>query len=165
MIGKFGPVIKYSPDGDKKNVTFKSVKKDIDMNDLKAGKLTLQDIIEEKTFQGRILGEYKGESLVLKKGKYGLYVTWGDNKRSLKTVDVSEDDITYEMVVEELTVKRDINIVREITKEMTIRTGKFGDYIFYKTETMKKPRFKSMKGFKDNYQTCAKKSVVEFFNS
>ena len=165
MIGKFGPVIKYSPDGDKKNVTFKSVKKDINMNDLKAGKLTLEDIIEEKTFQGRILGEYKGESLVLKKGKYGLYVTWGDNKRSLKTVDVSEDDITYEMVVEELTVKRDINIVREITKEMTIRTGKFGDYIFYKTETMKKPRFKSMKGFKDNYQTCAKKSVVEFFNS
>ena len=33
------------------------------------------------------------------------------------------------------------NIVREINAEMSVRKGKYGDYIFYKTGKMKKPRF------------------------
>jgi hypothetical protein len=32
------------------------------------------------------LGKYKDEDLILKKGKYGLYAIWGDNKKSLSSL-------------------------------------------------------------------------------
>ena len=37
---------------------------------------------------------------------------------------------------------------------MSIRTGKFGDYIFYKKKTMKQPKFLKLNGFTDNYKEC-----------
>ena len=164
IIGKYGPVIKYNPTGDKKDITFKAVKKDIDMEALKRGELTLEDIVEVKDSVGRELGEYQGEILYLKKGKFGLYVEWGKEKRSLKTLEnVEECDITYEIVLNSiLSVNK--SILREITKDMTIRTGKYGAYIYYKTDGMKKPSFKSLKGFKEDYEKCAKKKVIEFYN-
>ena len=164
IIGKYGPVIKYNPTGDKKDITFKAVKKDIDMEALKRGELTLEDIVEVKDSVGRELGEYQGEILYLKKGKFGLYVEWGKEKRSLKTLEnVEECDITYELVLNSiLSVNK--SILREITKDMTIRTGKYGAYIYYKTDGMKKPSFKSLKGFKEDYEKCAKKKVIEFYN-
>jgi DNA topoisomerase-1 len=164
IIGKYGPVIKYNPTGNKKDITFKTVKKDIDLDALKRGELTLEDIVEVKESVGRELGEYQGETLYLKKGKYGLYVEWGKEKRSLKTLEnVEECDITYELVMNNiLSVNK--SILREITKDMTIRAGKYGAYIYYKTDTMKKPSFKSLKGFKDDYEKCAKKKLVEFYN-
>ena len=164
IIGKYGPVIKYNPTGDKKDITFKAVKKDIDMEALKRGELTLEDIVEVKDSVGRELGEYQGEILYLKKGKFGLYVEWGKEKRSLKTLEnVEECDITYEIVLNSiLSVNK--SILREITKDMTIRTGKYGAYIYYKTDGMKKPSFKSLKGFKEDSEKCAKKKAIEFYN-
>ena len=134
IIGKYGPVVKYSPTGDKKDISFKAVKKDLDMEALKAGTLSLEDILQLKDTVGRELGEYQGSPLYLKKGKYGLYVEWGDQKRSLKTLHtVEECDITYDLVVNSvLSVNK--SIVREITKDMSIRSGKYGAYIYYKTD-------------------------------
>ena len=164
IIGKYGPVIKYNPTGDKKDITFKSVKKDIDMEALKRGDLNLDEILEVKESVGRELGEYQGEVLYLKKGKFGLYVEWGKEKRSLKSLEnVAECDITYELVMNSiLTVNK--TIIREITKDMTIRNGKYGAYIYYKAENMKKPSFKSLKGFKEDYEKCPKKKIVDFYN-
>ena len=46
-------------------------------------------------------------------------------------------------------------IVREINPELSIRKGKYGDYIFYKTAKMNKPQFLKLKGFPDNeYKKC-----------
>lgn len=164
IIGKYGPVVKYSPTGEKKDISFKTVKKDLDMEALKAGTLSLEDILQLKDTVGRELGDYQGSPLYLKKGKYGLYVEWGDQKRSLKTLDtVEECDITYDLVVNSvLSVNK--AIVREITKDMSIRSGKYGAYIYYKTPTMTKPSFKSLKGFKEDYEKCSLKKVVEYYN-
>jgi DNA topoisomerase-1 len=164
IIGKYGPVLKYSPTGDKKDISFKAVKKDLDMEALKAGSLSLEDILEVKDTKGRELGEYQGSSLYVKKGKFGLYVEWGEQKRSLKTLgDVAECDITYDMVVNSvLSINK--AIVREITKDMSIRTGRYGAYIYYKTAAMGKPSFKSLKGFKEDYEKCSLKKVVEYYN-
>ena len=164
IIGKYGPVIKFNPTGDKKDITFKSVKKDIDMEALKRGELSLEDIVEVKESVGRELGEYQGELLYLKKGKFGLYVEWGKEKRSLKTLEnVSECDITYELVMNTILAVNK-SIIREISKDMSIRNGKYGAYIYYKAENMKKPSFKSLKGFKEDYEKCSKKKIVEFYN-
>ena len=45
MIGKYGPVIKYT---NKKEVSFKTVRKDIDLNKLRKGEYTLAEVLEEE---------------------------------------------------------------------------------------------------------------------
>ena len=45
-------------------------------------------------------------------------------------------------------------MVRELTSELSIRKGKFGDYIFYKTTKMTKPKFNKLHGFKEDYRRC-----------
>ena len=37
------------------------------------------------------------------------------------------------------------NIIREINKDISIRKGKYGNYVFYKTSKMKKPKFIKIK--------------------
>ena len=61
----------------------KSVRKDIDLDKLKKGLYKLEEIIEESTIQ-KVLGNYQDNELILKKGKFGLYVTWGDKKKVFK---------------------------------------------------------------------------------
>ena len=94
-----------------------------------------------------MLGRYKNEEVVLKNGKYGLYVTVGGKNVSVKT-DKSEDEITLEDVIPFLSAPRQSNssILKKLNETISIRKGKYGPYVFYKTDKMKKPRFINMKG-------------------
>ena len=81
---------------------------------------------------------------MLKKGKYGLYIVCGSKKYSLKgVVRKSEDTIKLEDVLDILmgTKSSNPNVLLTVTQAMSVRKGKYGPYIFYKTESMKKPRF------------------------
>jgi DNA topoisomerase-1 len=49
--------------------------------------------------------------------------------------------------------KENPNIVRTWTPHASIRSGPYGDYVFYKTDTMKQPRFFSLEGYDGNYKT------------
>jgi DNA topoisomerase-1 len=94
--------------------------------------------------------------VIVKKGKFGLYLEWNGENKSLKR-DVSEmDDIVLDDIVKGILDGEGGNksIVRELTGTMNIRTGKYGDYIFYKTDKMKKPRFLKLNGFMDDYKKC-----------
>jgi hypothetical protein len=47
-------------------------------------------------------------------------------------------------------------IVRTISQDISIRNGKYGDYIYHKTTEMKKPSFLKLKGFQGgDYKTCS----------
>ena len=159
MIGKHGPVIKCGGSvaaltpHEGNTFTFLSVKKDIDLNKLRNGEYTLEEIVED-TNLNRKLGSYKGEDLILKRGQFGIYVVWGENKKSVTEIPVKESDITLEDVVPFIENNTNPNMVREITTELSIRKGKFGDYIFYKTKKMTKPRFLKLNGFREDYRTC-----------
>ena len=160
MIGKHGPVIKCNVDG---KTEFKSVRKDIDLDKLKKGLYKLEDIIEDSTSQ-KVLGKYKEHDLVLKKGKFGLYVTWDDKKKSLNNININEYDITLDDVVSfiENSDNKNQNILREINKDISIRKGQYGNYIFYKTTKMTRPKFLKLNEFKDDYLKCAKKDIIEY---
>jgi DNA topoisomerase-1 len=56
-------------------------------------------------------------------------------------------------------------MVRFITKDVSIRNGRFGDYIFYKTAEMKNPTFLKIKGFKEDYKTCSLNVLVEWIET
>jgi DNA topoisomerase I len=43
---------------------------------------------------------------------------------------------------------------RELSTTASIRTGKFGDYVYFKHPNMKRPKFISFKGFKHDYKEC-----------
>ena len=159
MIGKYGPVIKKDINGD---VSFIPVKKDIDMNKLKKNEYSVNDIIE--TVVNNVLGKYKNQDVILKKGKFGNYITWGDNKKSLNGIDKNVEDITIDDVIPiiENNVTLNTSIVRNINKNITIRNGKYGHYIYYKTDKMTKPKFIKLAKFGGNYNTCAKEEIERY---
>jgi DNA topoisomerase-1 len=162
LVGKYGPVIKCTEINDegKQSVSFKSIKKDVDVHQLtkENGQYALDDIIEKQQTE-YILGTHEGEEVALKKGKFGLYITWGTNSKSLKEFKNRQmENITFEDIKPYLELSANNNIVREITPALTIKKGPKGDYIFYKQPRAKKPTFFDIKAFyKDtnqDYKTC-----------
>ena len=163
IIGKHGPVIKHTV-GDKTN--FKSVKKDIDIKKLRNGEYKLEEILETQKFSGKILGQYKDYDLVLKKGKFGLYVVYGENNKSLNGINVEEHNITYEDVVRFIeNSNKDSSVIRVLNQQLSLRKGKYGNYVFYKTESMKKPQFLKLKGFNKNPETCNKDEFINWIKT
>ena len=169
MIGKNGPVIKILV-GEK--TTFKSVKKDIDINDILDGKYSLDEIIqtEEHIDNGGInLGTYKHHPIILKKGKFGLYLCHNKIKKSLNHLGNDEKQITLQIAINELTeTVSNSNIIRVITPNLSIRNGKYGEYIYYKTVSMGKPSFLKLKGCNLDYKNVeetSNKDIIDWINS
>ena len=162
LVGKYGPVIKCiekTEDG-KEKITFKSVRKDLDVSTLEKGNTQLKDIIDDKkaiTKSSYVLGQYEGHDVILKKGKFGLYISWDKNTKNLKELgNRPMENITFSEVSKYL--NEGSNFIREINSCTSIRKGVKGDYIFYKTPRMKKPKFYDIKSFvtefSEDYKIC-----------
>ena len=189
VFQKFGAVLKHKTDKqeDGKPV-FRAIKKDlvIDMDTLEAGKYTLADLAE---MSGRELGKYGDRTVVLKTGKYGPYVELGPldkdssvkdssgkdesstsgkkddpTRRSLKDIKKPFDTIVLADVlpVIEADLAPSRTILRRLTPDLSIRNGKFGPYIFYKTEKMAKPRFYDLRNFENGFGICEKEELIDW---
>jgi len=53
------------------------------------------------------------------------------------------------------------NIQRVLTEDLSIRMGKYGSYIFYKTKEMKKPEFYRLTNF-PSFMTCEKEDLIKW---
>ena len=163
LIGKHGPTIKYTKEDG--TLGFYGVKKDIELTKLKAGHYKLDELIETKEENSKLLGNYQNAPVYLKKGKYGYFLECGELRKSLNTVKINVP--IKEIKIEDATTilndraSEGNNLVRRISNDLAIRKGKYGDYIFYKTETMKKPQFLKLNDFNDDYTNCS----LEFLNS
>ena len=161
LIGKNGPTIKYTKEDGKAG--FYSVKEGIDIDKLKNGEYKLEEIIVLREENNKYLGEYKETSVYLKIGKYGYYLECGEIKKSLQTVKINipfkniqlEDAIS----IIESAEKANNSLIRKIDETLSIRNGKYGPYIFYKTEKMKRPQFLKLTGFDLNYNTCSIENI------
>ena len=167
IVSKNGPVIKRTdPSG---AVSFIPVKPDIDIKKLENGEYKLEDIAIAANSDSMIktLGVYKGDDLIIKKGKYGLYAIYGENKLSLSCFGNRPiENITYGQVF--LILEQDgllkpsyfkdqkkLKIVREISSSLTIRKGNWGNYVHYKTTQMNTPKFFDMKTFEQDTKSKA----------
>ena len=145
IFGKSGMMIKYQ-NGDEKS--YKSLRSNLELDFAKIenGQYTLDELLE---LPNNCLGKYQGEDVVLKNGPYGAYVVWGANKQSISalTKKTSLDKIILKDVINliEKSKEEKNTILREIDENTSVRTGKFGHYIFYKTSEMKKPKFINLK--------------------
>lgn len=160
LVGKYGPVIKCVEQIDgKEEITFKPIKKDMDIHKIENGDYNIEEIVDttKKTKSQYILGQHNGKNVILKKGKFGLYISWGENTKNLKEFGNRPiENITFEEV--EKYLEEGSNLIREINTSISIRKGPKGDYIFYKNAKMKKPQFFDLKNFyadvKEDYKIC-----------
>jgi DNA topoisomerase-1 len=172
IIGKHGPVVKCVDLKDPKKVSFLPVKKNLNLEELKQlPSLTLEDVIENNNNSSQeSIGKYKGENLFIKKGKFGLYAQWGKETKSLKEefANTPVEKITYIDILRFLDKdnlldpSKPVGLVRELNDHLSIRTGKYGDYIFYKKPRMKKPAFYKLIGFDTDYKKCDKILILNW---
>lgn len=174
IIGKYGPVVKCT-DSKTNKTTFLPVKKNLDMETIKRvpafgnDELTLDDLLETTTANKDSIGKYKGKDLFLKKGKYGIYAQWGTETMSLKgeLSNKSLEQIEYIEVLrfmdkDVLDPRKPVGLVRELNKNLSIRSGKYGDYIFYKRPRTKKAEFFKLNGFGGDYKKCEKDLILNW---
>jgi len=150
IIGKNGPVIKCT---EGENVSFKPVIKDVDINKLENGEYKLEELVDETKKDEYNLGEHNGHNIVLKKGRFGIYANWGNENVSLKRLGNRPiENIQFHEVA--IIIDETLNGTREINDKLSIRMSKRGSYIFFKTKTMKKPKFLSLKDCKLDFMKC-----------
>lgn len=144
----------------------KSVKKGlkIEMDKLEAGEYTFEMLAETER---RILGIWNEHEIELKSGKYGAYVEYGDEmKVSLSKIKKTLDKIVLEDVLPFLGVaQKPTTVLRVLSPTLSIRNGKFGPYIFYKTEKMKNPKFYDLKGFEQGFGVCDAEELIEWIKN
>jgi DNA topoisomerase-1 len=179
LVGKHGPVIKSkeTADNGKEVIVFKSVKKGIDFQRLQEGRYTIEEIVEDDDAlkKGKVLSIQEGEEIVIKKGKYGLYMVWNNLTKNLKEFgNRPAESIRWEEVQPHWEVLRNqkqdplscakgnSNIIREISNDITLRKGPKGNYLFFKTSTMKKPQFLSLHSFPGDYEKCSTEKIKQW---
>jgi DNA topoisomerase-1 len=125
----------------------------------------------------KLLGKHNGADLFLRTGRFGPYLTWGDQKQSLPHLkhgngngngnhyqNVDDIPLSYDEAVQCInhnatnaitaSSQTQTSILREINANASVRTGQYGAYIYYKTPKMKTPAFVSLRGFKEDWKTC-----------
>jgi DNA topoisomerase-1 len=124
-----------------------------------------------------IVGTYGGFDIILKNGRFGKYVVWGNcgiHRKSIEKTYLQNKDfssVSLDEVIRfiegdsldrfDTSNSESSGIIRVINHDVSIRSGKYGNYIYYKMAQMKKPKFISLKHFEKNIYTC---SESEFIN-
>lgn len=135
-IGRFGPVVQIGDANDEEKPQFASLQKDQSV-----ASLTLEEAL--KLFElPRTLGEYDGKVVKAAVGRFGPYVQGGGVFVSIPK-DMSPMTITYEQAVEliEKKIENDANKLIKKFDELPgveILNGRFGPYIAYKPEGVRK---------------------------
>ena len=143
----------------------------LDKEKLIQGQYTLEELVE---WTEPILGIHEGESMILKSGKFGAYVEWGEKRESItplveqrKKQGLDSHDLEASDVVAFLREKEanggavvdGKKILRVFTPEISVRMGRYGPYVFYQSSTAPpntKPQFLSLKKLEVGYLTCSK---------
>ena len=165
MVGKYGPVIKCTTSASKAGTskadstcTFKPVKQDLDLNKLRRGEYTLAELLEDKNKPAASIGVYNEKPVYIKVGKFGKYVEWNNISKSLTHLKQHPNEITIDDIAEVLfdmdNAEEAGGNMRVISEDASLRKGKYGYYIYYKKQKMKKPRFLKLDGFPSDYLTC-----------
>ena len=106
----------------------------------------------QKQQEHTILGVYENKEVCLKKGKFGFYINHDGKNYSIKHIKKNPSQIILKDIEDVLSGKKiNSNIILQIDDKFSIRKGKYGPYVFYKTETMKKPKFLKLKKTWEKY--------------
>ena len=167
VFEKNGPVLRQKSN---EKYIFYSVKKElsIDLGKLQRGEYSIADLKEESEVE---LGEHNGFPIIVKTGPYGNYIHWNSKKISIRSLEkpigeLQKEDIIGFLINESIVepASENKNILRIITNDLSIRKGKYGAYIYYKTENMAKPTFFNIQKFKESYHHCSLETLIQWIN-
>lgn len=184
LFHRFGASLRKQLDNGEMEYKSVNPKIKLDINKLQKGEYTLDELIEIKN---DYLGKYEEQDIFIKTGKFGHYVQWGDNKKSIKDINKPLNDIVLDDIIqmfqnsiqessgldddEEDTNPdkprrppqiQSKNMLRILNSDFSIRKGKFGPYIYYQASGMKKPSFFQIGKYKKNYATCDAQEMIEW---
>lgn len=159
MVAKYGPVIKCVKNG---KTSFKKVREDIDLDKLRRGEYSLSEIVltnaAKKT--ARAIGEHDGNIVEIKNGRFGMYVECNGMKYNVDC-EKSFEDVTIDDVRE---VLDNSFKPRKLTANASVRKGKYGPYIYYKSAKMNKPRFLDLKRYDGDFLKDPITTITEWAN-
>ena len=142
--------------------SFKKVKEDIDLDKLRRGEYSLSEIIltnaAKKTT--RVIGEVDGNEVEIKNGRFGMYIECDGLKYNVDC-EKSFEEVTIDDVRELL---NNSFKPRKLTENASVRKGKYGPYIYYKTTKMSKPRFLDLKRYDGDYLKDPISTMIEWAN-
>ena len=175
-IAKYGPILVYKVPR-KKGVNI-PLRKSVTLDFVKDNKLTAEQLLKYKIETERVLGEYLGKEVVIKKGPYGIYAQYDGQKYNIfKQSEVRNRRITLSSVSQSDVITKISSMQREkqeslkqshgierrdINNDCSIRISKYGPYIFYQTKKMKKPKFLSLKKFQLDPFACSQDELKAF---
>lgn len=141
--------------GDQKSSKFHKIKDNFTYDEIKTNqdRLHFDDLVDVNC-SDKLLGVYKDNDVILKNGKFGIYVQYNNKNIALSTElkKLKYDEINISHIIDlldETREEKDQNILKVLNKEISIRTGKFGPYVYYMTAKMKKPKFISLNKIKE----------------
>tara|TARA_B100000674_G_C37760630_1_gene877748 strand:- start:95 stop:1015 length:921 start_codon:yes stop_codon:yes gene_type:complete len=162
---KYGLVLKKTVND---KTIFYPIKKEYTYDYLKDNCETLKfsDIIEDKN--EKILGEYDNEKVTLNNGPYGYYLKY--KNKNIKLTDELKNDIENITIESVKNVLQDSeneksNIIKVINDNLSVRNGKYGPYVYFKTNKMKKPKFlnlKKIKEFANDYDILTEELIMRY---
>ena len=161
VFEKYGPVLRKSIND---TFEYKKIRSDIkiDLEKLQKGEYSQYELIDENKEQ--VIGELNGIQILLKSGPYGEYIEHGDKKESIKSFGdcKTTNDIVNAYKNKISSEPNNSKIIRILTNDLSIRNGKFGAYIYYKTEKMTKPKFLNIQKFKESYRHCSEEVLMKW---
>ena len=126
------------------------------------------------------LGKHQDLAVFLQTGPHGLYLEWGDVRKSLGPLEDAETNISWNTFTLETAIdiivkgtklskskgkeeekdernpedgETNSNVLRVLNDELSVRKGQYGSYIYYKNETMARPTFINSKKYTGNVFT------------
>lgn len=168
VFTQYGPAVKQTFPNNDETIYHNLKERDIDMQKLRDNAYSIDELLEKKT-QG--LGSYNGQPIYVKEGKFGPYLQHGESKTSIKEWKKKLDRITLEVAIDLIQAKEEEKkkttspILHTLSPDIQIRRGKFGPYIFYKTTSMKQPKFFNMKRCPHDYTTCSNNEMISWIKT
>jgi len=161
VFEKYGPVLRRVEND---TYEYKKIRTDIhiDLDKLQKGEYHISELIEEK--KERIIGQVDGKDIFVKNGPYGEYIEYGDKRENIASFYVyATDEELLQKIKERIgSQKTDIKIIRVLRDDLSIRNGKFGAYIYYKTTKMTNPKFLNIQKFKESYRNCSLEILLKW---
>jgi DNA topoisomerase-1 len=154
----------------KKTSEYKRIRSNlkIDFQKLRNKEYDLEELLE---IPNEYLGEYEGQSVYLKNGPYGFYYICGEKTESIHLDKI--EDITLDYIIGCLKTKKIYKNTRRVLNErISIRKGKYGDYIHYSdsdsessSSSKTSPHFYNLKLFPNNYMICDTKEILQWLEN
>jgi len=154
VFEKYGPVLrKILADG---SYQYENIQLGLDIYKMKSGGYSLAEVINNN--RDKIIGEKDGYPVMLKKGPYGRYIECKDDKLSIDDADKRGESELLAAFLE----KKEPNLIRQLNSNISIKNGKYGAYIYYKTPIMKSPKFFNLNSFRESYRLCSQEKLLQW---